>query len=193
MVIRKTFVSIANEDGWVRECGENSNVGGARNTGGSGAKAIRMGDHRGNQQYKAILSFDTSSIPTDVTITAARLELTRGGNTGQNPFNTHGTHFVDIKAGGFSDNNALEKNDFQAPADGVQVGIVSNQGGSGTTYNVDLKDDALNFISKEDRTQLRLYFSLDDNDDQGTDLAGFYSANNSNAARHPRLIITYQE
>ena len=191
--VEKIFVSIANEDGWVRESGENSNVGGARNAGGSGAKAIRMGDHRGNQQYKAILSFDTSSIPADVTITAARLELTRGGNTGQNPFNTHGTHFVDIKAGGFSGNNTLENSDFQAPADGVQVGIVTNQGGSGTAYNVDLNEDALNFISKEDRTQLRLYFSLDDNDDGGTDLAGFYSANNSNAARHPRLIVTYQE
>ncbi len=189
--VEKIFVSIANEDGWVRESGENSNVGGARNAGGGGAKAIRMGDHRGNQQYKAILSFDTSSIPADVTITSARLEMTRGRNTGQNPFNTHGIHFVDIKAGGFSGNNVLENSDFQAPADGVQVGIVSNQGGSGATYNVDLNEDALSFISNQDRTQLRLYFSLDDNDDKGTDLAGFYSANNSNAARHPRLIVTY--
>ena len=191
--VEAIFVSIANEDGWVRESDENSNVGGARNTGGGGARAIRMGDHHGDQQYKAILSFDTSSIPAGATITAARLELTRGSNRGKNPFNTHGTHYVDIKSGGFSGSNALENSDFQAPADGVQVAIVTNQGGSGTVYHVDLSDDAFNYISKVDRTQLRLYFALDDNDDQGADFAGFYSANNNNPARHPRLIVTYQE
>jgi hypothetical protein len=110
------FVSIAAEDGWVRESRENSGVGGRCNTGGTGSKVIRVGDHRGDQQYKAILSFDTSSIPDGAMITAAQLQLTRGGNTGQNPFNTHGTCYGDIKTGGFSGNAAFENSDFQDPA-----------------------------------------------------------------------------
>jgi hypothetical protein len=190
--VEASFASIAAEDGWVRESNENSDVGGSRNTSGTGSQAIRMGDHKGDQQYKAVLSFDTSSIPDGATITAARLELTRGADTGQNPFNTHGICYVDIKTGGFNGNAALENGDFQAPADGVAVATVANQGGSGTVYMVDL-NAAGNYVNKAGRTQLRLYFSLDDNDDLGTDIAGFYSADNSNAARHPRLIVTYQE
>jgi hypothetical protein len=72
------------------------------------------------------------------------------------------------------------------------VAVIANQGGSGSVYMVDL-NAASNYVNKAGRTQLRLYFSVDDNDDRGTDIAGFYSANNSNAARHPRLIVTYQE
>lgn len=187
-----SFTSIAAEDGWVRESSENSGVGGNRNTGGTGSKAIRMGDHKADKQYKSIVSFDTSSIPDGATITGARLELTRGGNRGQNPFNTHGTCYVDIKTGVFSGNAALENIDFQDPADAEREATVSNQGGSGTVYTVDL-NAAGNFINKAGRTQLRLYFSLDDNDDHGNDIAGFFSANNRNAARHPRLFVTYVE
>ncbi len=32
---------------------------------------------------------------------------------------------------------------------------------------------------------------VDDNDDGGNDYAGFYSANNSDSSRHPKLIVTY--
>lgn len=187
-----TFVSIAAEDGWVRESGENSDVGGARNTGAKGRNSIRMGDDKKDRQYKSILSFDTSAIPDGATIVSATLQLTRGGNKGANPFNTHGTSFVDIKNGGFGGNAALKNSDFQAAADGKQVAIITNQGGQGSIYTVDL-NTGVNFINTAGRTQLRLYFSLDDNDDLGNDFAGFFSANNSNSARHPRLIVTYEE
>lgn len=70
----QTFVSIAAEDGWVRESSENSNVGGKRNSGGAGSKAIRMGDEKKDRQYKSIVSFDTSSIPDGATIMSARLK-----------------------------------------------------------------------------------------------------------------------
>ena len=190
--VEATFVSIAGEDGWVRESNESSNVGGALNTTGTGAKAIRAGDHKNDSQYKSIVSFDTSSVPDGATIVSARLELTRGGNTGTNPFGTHGTCFLNIKSGSFSDNAALEKTDFEAPADLVEAAVVSNEGGSGTTYSVDLAD-ALQYVNTAGRTQLRLSFSLDDNDDAGNDFAGFYSADNGTAARHPRLIVEYQE
>ena len=68
----------------------------------------------------------------------------------------------------------------------------SNQGGSGSVYTVDL-GSALKDINKVGRTQLRIYFTLDDNDDRSNNYGGFYSANNVNASRHPRLIVTYQE
>jgi PKD repeat protein len=188
--VEMVFVSIPGEDGWVRESGESTTIGGARNTGGTGAKAIRFGDDKNDKQYKSILSFDTSSLPDNVTIVSATLQLTRGGTTGANAFNTHGVANIDIKKGSLGGNIALQNNDFEADAE--QVAVITNQGGNGTTYTVSLNADALAHVNDTGRTQLRLYFSLDDNDDRGNDYVGFYSANNNNAARHPKLVIIYK-
>ena len=190
--VETTFVSIAAEDGWVRESNENSGVGGKSNGGSSGSKSLRAGDDKKDRQYKFIVSFDTSSIPNGATILSARLELTRGGNTGTNPFTTHGPLYVDVNSGSIGGNAALQKSDFEAPASGVQVTSVLNQGGSGSVYTVDLSG-ALAHINDVGRTQLRMHFENDDNDDNGNDYGGFYSSNNSNSGRHPRLIVTYQE
>ncbi|MCI5195498.1 MAG: PKD domain-containing protein [Candidatus Electrothrix sp. AW5] len=187
------FISIKAEDGWVRESGEYTDVGGRIASGGSGSKAIRFGDDSRKRQYKSILSFDTSSIPDSAVVLSAKLELTRGGNGGSNPFGTHGTAYIDIKKGDFGDSAALQKSDFQAPADAEQVAVIANQGESGTGYTVTLDPSALTSINSTGRTQMRLYFSLDDDNDGGNDYAGFYSGDNSNAARRPRLFVTYSE
>ena len=39
--------------------------------------------------------------------------------------------------------------------------------------------------------QFRVYFALDDNDNGADDHMGYYSSNNSNAANHPQLVVTY--
>jgi hypothetical protein len=71
------------------------------------------------------------------------------------------------------------------------VATIANQGGAGQTYRVDL-GSALGLVSRTGRTQFRLTFTLDDNDDRGNDFAGFYSGENSNAARRPRLVVEYR-
>ena len=185
-----TFTSIAAEDGWVRESTKKNNVGGKRNISGAGSRAIRMGDNKADKQYKSILSFDTASIPEGATILSATLQITRGGDTGTNPFTTHGTCLVDMIKGSFGGNPALQNSDFQAQAD--SVASITNQGGNGATYRVNL-DSAIDYVNNAGRTQLRLYFSNDDNGDGGNDFAGYYSANSSNPAHHPKLIVTYQE
>lgn len=42
-------------------------------------------------------------------------------------------------------------------------------------------------INSSGTTQARVYFDLDDNDDH----MGYYSGDNSNAANHPQLVVTY--
>jgi len=190
--IEATYVSIAGEDGWIRESTETSNVGGAIGAIGTANLAIRMGDNFNNRQFKSILSFDTSSIPEGATILSATLQLTRGGTAGDDAFNTHGTCYVDIKNGGFNNNTALENVDFQAIADSSQAAIITNQGGSLTLYTVNISDAALSQVNKIGKTQLRLYFSLDDNDNWEDDYSGFYSGDNSNAGRRPKLVVKYQ-
>ena len=190
--IESTFVSVAAEDGWVRESGEDSGVGGKVNSGNTGSKSLRAGDDRKDRQYKFIVSFDTSSIPDGATILSARLRLTRGGDTGTNPFATHGALQVDINNGSFGGGAALQNGDFEAAASGLGAAVIDDAGGSGTVYTVSL-DGALAHINDAGRTQLRMYFALDDNDDRGNDYGGFYSANNSDDSRHPKLIVTYQK
>lgn len=188
--IEATFISIPEEDGWVRESKENSNVGSWHYSTSTGSTALRVGDHFKNRQYKSILSFDTSSLPDGAKIVSARLKLTRGATKGSDPYNTLETLYVDIKQGSFGSNSALQDSDFQAPADTEQAAIVTNQGGYRTSYMVSLGTEDINVSG---RTQLRLYFSTDDNNNRKNDYAGFYSADNNNSARHPRLIVTYEE
>ena len=47
-------------------------------------------------------------------------------------------------------------------------------------------------INKAGKTQVRVAFTLDDNDDNGEDYIGYYSGNNATAANHPQLVVTYQ-
>ena len=46
-------------------------------------------------------------------------------------------------------------------------------------------------MSKTGRTQFRVYMTLDDNDDLGTDYMGFYSGEAA-AGNKPELVIQYQ-
>jgi hypothetical protein len=187
--ITVSLVSIASEDGWVRESGENSNVGGDASSNSSGSQAIRMGDDKADQQYKSILSFDTSVIPVGLTIQSALLELTRGGTKGGDPFQTHGDLLVDMTAGTFG-NVDLEPSDFQASATHPLITTIPEQGAIFSTYLVDLTA-AISAINPNGRTQIRLAFTDDDNDNRIRDYAGFFPSDNVNEARHPRLVVTY--
>ncbi len=86
----------------------------------------------------------------------------------------------------------MQNGDFEAAASGPGVAVIDDLGGSGTVYTVDL-GGGLAHINDAGRTQLRMYFALDDNDDRGNDYSGFYPTNNADSSRHPRLIVTYRE
>jgi hypothetical protein len=187
-----TFTSIGAEDGWVRESNETSNVGGAANSTGAGSRPLRPGDATRDRQYKAIVSFDTSSIPAGATIQSATLALTRGNLIGSNPFTSgFGQCLVDIQTGGFGGSTALAAGDFQAAATATAVASMSSPPANLTLSEGSLNAAGLNAINLNGSTQLRIYFELDDNDDNGNDHIGFYSGDNSNASRHPRLVVTY--
>ena len=187
-----TLISIASEDGWVRESSENSNVGGRNNSGNSGTGSLRAGDNKSDRQYKAILSFDTSVIPAGATVTSATLRLRRGTVNGTNPFTTHGTCWIDVKTGGFNGSTALQNADFEAAADAAQAGALSNAASNGDWSEGSLDANGLAAVDVNGTTQFRVYYNLDDNDDRGNDYMGWYAANASSASNRPELVITYQ-
>jgi hypothetical protein len=187
-----TFASAAAQDGWVLESSETSNAGGSIDATASTTSALRVGDDNKDKQYKAIVSFDTSSIPDGATIVSATLRLRRGTLSGTNPFTTHGTCWVDVQPGtGFSSSTTLQAGDFQAAATVVQAASLTNAANNGDWSTGSLNAAGFAAINKTGTTQLRVYFNLDDNDDTGNDYMGYYSGEAASANR-PQLVVTYQ-
>ncbi|HSF43133.1 MAG TPA: M14 family zinc carboxypeptidase [Thermoanaerobaculia bacterium] len=186
-----TLTAVAAQDGWVLESGETTGVGGSLDATASTTSALRAGDTNQDRQYKTIVSFDTSAIPDGVTILSATLRLRRGALSGTNPFTTHGTCWVDLQTGGFSGSTALELSDFQATATVVQAATLSNAASNGTWSEGGLNAAGIAAVDKTGTTQLRVYFNLDDNDDNGNDYLGYYSGNSSTTSYRPQLVVTY--
>lgn len=185
-----TLNSIAAHDGWTRERGETSNVGQRSNSTGAGNQAIRVGDHQGDQQYKAIVSFDTAgAVPAGCSISSATLQLTRGNIKGTNPFSTFQPLWVDVSDGGFGGNVALAPADFQAAATATQVTSMSSPPSNGSLSTGNLNAAGIAAITGG-VTQFRLYFQLDDNDNLTRDTLGFRPGENTNTP--PQLVINYQ-
>lgn len=186
----ETLTSVAAEDGWVRESSETSNVGNYKNT-----TELRAGDgdESARKQVKAILSFDTSKIPDDAVITGATLRMKRKSVSGTNPFSTHGILRVDIVGGyGFGGSAALANSDFEAPAAASHVvsAGMSNPAVNGD-WSTGTLTSGLSTINKTGTTQFRVYFSIDDDDDDISDFMAFYSGEAAEGSQ-PELVITYQ-
>ena len=186
-----TFFSVASQDGRIWESGETGNVGGGGNSTDNTTAALRVGDTNVDEQYKSIVSFDTSSIPDTATITSATLRLMRGTSSGTNPFTTHGSCVADIVTGGFGGSTAFAIADWQAAATATSVATMSNPTANGTASTGNLNAAGLAAINKTGTTQLRLTFTLDDNDDLGYDYIGFYPGENATNNNKPQLTVTY--
>lgn len=171
-------------DGWVLESGENTNVGGGME---SAAITFRLGDNELNRQYRAILSFDTSSLPDTAVIVSALLKIRRGGLAGTDPFNTHGVLSMDLRKGNFNNNPALELADFQAVANKTAAASF-NKMSVMYWYHAAVKSAHFNAFNLIGLTQVRLRFATDDNNDSGADFRTFYSGNSSS---QPVWWITY--
>jgi hypothetical protein len=189
-----SFVSVGAEDGRITDTPGNPNQGASVVASDTAPSALRAGDFGGSEkQHKAFLSFDTSSIPDGATIVAATLRVRRGMVAGTNPFLTHGTCWIDVKGGsGFGGATVLAAGDFEAPADSVQVGALSNAANDGDWSAGSLNATGRSFINNTGTTQFRVYFALHDNADGKADYIGWYSGENATPANRPVLEILYR-
>jgi len=183
---KAVFRSSAAYDGWVLETGENSNKGGKINAGGT---ALKLGDNTTNRQFRAILHFNTSSLPDTAIITKVILKIRKQQVVGTNPFNTHGTLWTAIRKPFFSAKPDLQSTDFQAGASKNGVGSFGKTPVSGW-YSAVLNSTGASFVNLSGTTQFRLYFSKDDDNDSIADFVKFYSGNAS-VGNRPKLIVKY--
>jgi hypothetical protein len=186
-----TFNSVGSQDGRIWESGENTSVGGGGNSTDNLTTSLRVGDTDVDEQYKNIVSFNTSSIPDTATINSATLRLVRGTISGTSPFTTHGPCVADISNGGFGGNVAFAFSDWEAAASATGVVTLSTPASNGSASSGSLSAAGLGAISKTATTQLRVYCTLGDNDDLGYDYIGFYSGENATVANRPQLTVTY--
>ena len=182
-----TFYSQAANDGWVLETEEDSSVGGKKN---SGNTTFFVGDDSSNNQYRGILSFDTTGLPDNALVTEVTLQVKKAGLKGRSPFGTHSGLWVDIRRDKFGTKPALQSTDFQSRSSRNFVGKFASTPLVGDWYTVDLKYTAYSFINKYGTTQFRLRFKKDDNNDSGADYFKFYSGN-ALPGYQPVLIVEY--
>jgi hypothetical protein len=88
---------------------------------------------------------------------------------------------------------ALQNGDFQAAATAVAVTTtpLSSVSANGQVSSGAFGAAGLAAVNTAGTTQVRIYFTLDDNDDSGNDYVGFYSGDDNVAANRPRLIVRY--
>jgi hypothetical protein len=182
-----SFTSVAAEDGYISESNETSNKGGTASSTGT---TVRAGDDASDRQWLSILSFDTASLPDNATIVSVELRMQRSGVTGTSPFDTHGALWADVKTGAYGNNNSLAKSDFEAASTATQVTSLSNPPANGDWASGFFNSAGQSAVNKTGRTQVKVRFNLDDNDDLSNDYMGF-NAGEATSTSRPTLIVTY--
>jgi hypothetical protein len=184
--VSNTFKSNAAQDGWILESSETSGKGKKIN---SGNPTLNIGDDKANRQYRAILSFDTSSLPEGVVISSVTLTFKHAGKKGTLPFNTHGNLLADVLMGPFSGDPALQKGDFKSPAS-KSGALAYTKNTVENWYVQSLSAADFQYINLDGPTQFRLRFKKDDNNDFGADFLKIFSGDAAEADR-PQLIVEY--
>jgi len=188
--IIQTFQSIGSQDGWILESSEASNKGGAMN---NSATLLYVGDDVQNKQYRSYLSFNTDGLPdNNIVITNVKLKIKIQGFVGGNmfiPTKTLGNLIMDIREPYFGTNANLVVSDFQSAVSQNAVGIIGSMPSTGWR-TITLKTTAYQYVNLTGKTQFRLRFQKDDNDDLSADYIKVFSGDASVASR-PQLIVEY--
>ncbi|HNK62466.1 MAG TPA: Ig-like domain-containing protein [Anaerolineales bacterium] len=186
--LKKTFISVAPYDGWVKESGENSNTGLSIN---SYQLGLPVGDDSQNQQYRSILHFETGFLPDNTVILSATVRVKRAGIVGNDdPFVTHGQMVADMKKGYFGTSPAMQSVDFQGPSSANKVGtFITNP--VQKWYRIILDPSFFQYVGLSTSTQFRLRFLIDDDNNLIDNFFRAFSGNAHGINNRPQFIIEY--
>jgi exo-beta-1,3-glucanase (GH17 family) len=179
----RLFASNGMGDGAIRECSETSGTGCEVD---ASSEILTVGDDSSNRQYRGFLSFNTSGLPDNAMITSIKLKVRLEGFSG-NPFDRRRQLKVDA-CPGFGSSAKLQPTDFQEGKSCVTVGAF--EGGPVRGWHVASLDPSMLPINPAGTTQLRLRYSLDDDNDGRTDYISFYSGD-ADDANKPILVVRY--
>lgn len=189
-----TLYSNDGHDGYIREL-NNTNTGDPNQVNDT-SNSIFVGDNQdsNNEQYIGIVSFDTSAIPVNATITSVQLRLQQRNDLDDNPFVDLGALYADIAPlNGFSGSYILQATDFEALAAANDVITLSATSGNNEWSEGNLGAGNFALINRLGFTQFRIHFEFSDDNDQTRDRFRFDSsdAGTNNQPPAPELIIVY--
>jgi hypothetical protein len=180
-----TFESIASEDGYVSMSSAPGHAVGAVSNDATTA-GIRMGDSGGLIAFRGIVSFSTASLPDTAVIDSARLELksdeSAGSTAGFPP------RQLVVKTGNFGQ-ATLQGSDYAAA--GTVTQTFPNIAIPGEPWTLVLNSAARGAINKTGKTQMRVQWGLENDNDGVADWTGFCPGEFSVAAKRPKLVVTY--
>lgn len=180
-----TFSSAAANDGWVLAADASNLAGGSIN---SKAQTFMLGSDSSGRQYRAVLSFNTSTLPDKAVITKAIIKMKEQDVNGADLFASGESVSVDVSKPYLGANAGLQVADFQASAGRDSVGMFGSTIVNG--WNVAALDPSVfSLVNLKGTTQFRLRFNLMGGNSNGT-LITFYSGNAS-AANRPVLTVEY--
>lgn len=182
-----TFFSIGGEDGRILEEAQVAGAGGVIDTTGT----LRVGDDSANRAYRSVLSFDTSALPNDSVVTSAQLAMTRTGLTGDLPWDSLGDLTVDIAVGFLGASTNIEPSDWQASVAEIGVANVPPLAADLDRASAPLSASGRSAINRDGRTQLKLRFTTQDNNDGGSDYVSLASGENSTGVYRPELQLSF--
>ncbi len=172
-------------DGWIRESGASTLVGGTVKTGQSNNKALRIGDDKKDREYRSVLVFDLGSLPA-VTLESLDLQLKRTNSSKVgNPSDA-------IQVWLLPTGSNIVKADFQH-----NTSVLAGQLSAGNTGSVNFSQQAIDEINAQRSAgasfiKLRLQATSVSNNKKN-DYMGYFTREQSNASRHPVLTIAYSQ
>jgi hypothetical protein len=178
-----TYQSLSTYDGWILESGATTSAGGTMN---STATTFNLGDDAAKKQYRAILHFNTATLPDNAVITSTTLKIMKSaGGTGS--VSTLGALLADMTKPSFN-LVTLETKDFQTAAG--KPATFNPFTIAGSWYSATMKTTGYTYVNRLGTTQFRLYYTKGDDADGTADYLLFYSGNAGTAYR-PQLIVTF--
>ncbi|MCK5175809.1 MAG: agmatine deiminase family protein, partial [Planctomycetes bacterium] len=186
-VFEQTFYSIPQHDGRVWG---NYDQGIGRNYIDSNYGALILGGMNNLYGYGFIVSFDTSSLPDNCNIVAAKLTVVRGTKIGNDdPFDWGGECYIDIRKPRFGSSVTLVASDWNATPSAAKVAnfFGPEPGPEGLLTSSNFNASGLVCINLYGTTQMRTRFT--ELNDGGYNWLGFYSG--ETFGKEPQLIIEY--
>lgn len=189
-----TLYSNDDHDGYVRE----NNFWNVGDVVDDNDNYIIVGDYDDffNEQYKGFVSFNTSAIPANATITSVQLRLQQRNGLVGSPFGDFGLGvlYADIASPtGFSGSYTLQASDFESGSAADNVITLSATSGNNQWSTGNLGASFFNLINRTGYTQFRIHFEFPDDGDRDEDQFQFDSSDSgqNNQPPAPELIITY--
>ena len=145
-----SFNGIASDDGYVK-----ANADGSSPAVGT-YSTLGIGRGSDGKYNRAILSFDTSSLPDNATITRAYIVVTYSSRSGD-PWANGNSLVIDVKTGYFGSASTTETSDWAASPTASAVASIASFT-SGTKQSTDFNSAGLSAINKTGKTQLKLRF-----------------------------------